>query len=170
MQCPQEDFSPLDAPWAARPPHHGRPTALSTQIESNVVKTIEFYFYQGYALSKGTVTTMAHRIYNNACSANLISPSQKPPAFSHTWFSGFAKRHNLSQRLVESISDDRKAASTPENAESLFNKISEVIELHSLAASDVYAADEVGGRLIRQRKLHKIVPKGSKHPRMQGDL
>ena len=86
------------------------------------------------------------------------------------WFSGFAKRHNLGQRLVESISDDRKAASTLENAESLFNKISEVNELHSLAASDVYAADEVGGRLIRQRKLHKIVPKGSKHPRMQGDF
>ena len=40
------------------PPHHGRPTTLSTQIESNVVKTVEFYFYQGYALSKGTVITM----------------------------------------------------------------------------------------------------------------
>ena len=111
------------------PPHHGRPTTLSTQIESNVVKTVEFYFYQGYALSKGTVITMARRIYNSACLANLISPSQKPPSFSFMWFAGFARRHNLSQRLVESISDDRKAASTPDNAESLFNKISHVIEL-----------------------------------------
>ena len=86
------------------------------------------------------------------------------------WFSGLAKRHNLSERLAETISDDRKAASTAENAESLFQKIELILSVHKLVISDIYAVDEVGGRLVRQRKLKKVVPKGAQHPRARGDL
>ena len=86
------------------------------------------------------------------------------------WFSGLAKRHNLSERLAETISDDRKAASTAENAESLFRKIELILSVHKLVISDIYAVDEVRGRLVRQRKLKKVVPKGAQHPRVRGDL
>ena len=72
------------------------------------------------------------------------------------WFSGLAKRHNLSERLAETISDDRKAASTAENAESLFQKIELILSVHKLVISNIYAVDEVGGRLVRQRKLKKL--------------
>ena len=137
---------------------------IQNRREAQIARTIEFYFFQGYSLSRSNSRWPHLRL-------GLEDRNKLPLADAASFHSNVAFRACLaSPSQWTRISDDRKADSTAENAESLFQEIELILRVHKLVISDIYAVDEVQGRLVGQLKLKKVVPKGAQHPRLRGDL
>ena len=55
-------------------------------------------------------------------------------------------------------------------ARSLYDVLKNIDSQYVQGPADIYYMDEIGGRLVRQRSLNTVAPKGAKHPRTAGDL
>ena len=143
---------------------------LTDKAERSLAKFVREKDNMGMGLSPEAICIRARQMWENNPANRAERKQHTIPSFTHTWASRFMKQHGFSVRVSETISRGRRDASTTEMARSLYDVLKNIDSQYVQGPADIYYMDEIGGRLVRQRSLNTVAPKGAKHPRTAGDL
>lgn len=123
----------------------GRSTALSKDIELQIVNCLLARAHIGYPVDKQELKTLV----GDYVTANNITTPFKNGIPGEDWYQGFMKRNNnISLKKPEHLQKARKTARNPEIIYDFYDKLKAVYETHDLGSADksdfIFNTDESG--------------------------
>lgn len=139
----------------------GRPTVLSSKLESQLVAYLSIMESKFFGLTRRDIKNIAYQIAIANKLPNPFSPNKE--CAGKKWLKLFLKRHKeISLRKPTGTSFARAKGFTKENVHKFFDLLESLFSKYHYPADRVYNVDETGVSVVQSKQIHVLAVKGRK--------